>query len=308
MEAGIYHNISHKDYHAMTDIVSNSYLGRLAKVPAAAKIPQEETEAMKFGRAFHAFVLEGNDVFNNEFWVRDYFPTKPNRRSKQETVDTYNKWIESLMGRQPITQDDFNTIMNMALAVQSHPFAHKLLEEGISETTIIWQDEETGLKCKIRPDRIPEGNKGVILDLKSTSNAAKNAFQNDCVKFGYVREMAIYLEGFCRAINAQKKVDAPYATYLDLIASFIAVEKEPPYRCEVYTVEPDFLEWGHGEFHRLLQIEKQCRDNNFYPHYNCAGADSLFKPAYLKVWEFEPIDEQPKDFKRGDKYDRPEAA
>jgi hypothetical protein len=292
MEQGIYHNISSKDYHAMPEIISNSYLGRLAKVPAAAKIPQDETEAMKFGRAFHCYVLEGQQSFWNEFCIPDSFPTKPNRRSTQKTIDTYNLWIASLGDKIPITQGDFDTIQQMQKAVMTHPSASKFLAEGISETTIIWQDEETGLFCKCRPDRIPEGNKGVILDLKSTSNASKNAFQSDCVKFGYAREGAIYLEGFSRIMKA---------VYMDLIFACIAVEKEPPYRTEVYTIETDFLEWGFAEFHRLLQIEKICRDNNFYPHYNCAGVDSLFKPAYLKTWEFEPIDETMKDYKLGDK-------
>lgn len=292
MEIGIYHNIPHKQYHAMTDIVSNSYLGRLSKVPAAAKIPQDETEAMKFGRAFHSYVLEGNEEFYKHFVVPETFPTKPNRRSTQKTKDTYEAWLKDLGELQPITQDDLDTIIDMRNAVRNHPFALKLLADGISETTLIWQDEDTGLMCKARPDRIPTGNKGVILDLKSTTNASKNAFQSDCIKYGYAREGAIYLEGYGRLTGA---------LYQDLIFALIAVEKEPPYRVEVYTLEVDFLQWGWGEFHRLLQIEKKCREANFWPHYQNAGADTLFKPAYVKTWEFEPIDSQPKDFSRGDR-------
>lgn len=291
MEIGIHHNISHKDYHSWTDIVSNSYLGRLAKVPAAAKIPQDETEAMRFGRAFHCYVLE-EENFLDEFVIPSEFPTKPNRRSTQKTIDAYSEWAKGLNGKQAVTVDDYRTIQDMKEAVLTHPFAYQLLKEGISETTLIWKDEETGLLCKARPDRIPDGNKGVILDLKSTNNAAKNSFQSDCVKFGYAREGAIYLEGLARLTGA---------LYTDLIFACIAVEKEPPYRCEVYTIEPDFLEWGYAEFHRLIQIEKKCRDANFWPHYNNAGADTLFKPAYLHVWEYEALDSQPKDFARGDR-------
>lgn len=287
MEIGIHHNISHKDYHSWTDIVSNSYLGRLSKVPAAARLHQEETAAMKFGRAIHVYVLEGDDAFMREYHVTE----NRGKRSKEDKA----YWIETIQrypNKELITEGDYQVIIDMKDAVMSHPFASKLLAEGISETTLIWRDEETGLICKARPDRIPDGNKGVILDLKSTNNAAKNSFQNDCVKFGYAREGAIYLEGFARLTGA---------LYVDLIFACIAVEKEPPYRCEVYTIEHDFLEWGYGEFHRLLQIEKKCRDANYWPHYNNAGADTLFKPAYLHVWEYEPLDEQQKDFSRGDR-------
>lgn len=292
MDNGIYYNVSSKEYHSWTDIVSNSYLGKLSKVPAAAKIPQDETEAMKFGRAFHAFVLEP-DVFHKEFIVPETFPTKPNKRSLPKTIDAYHAWIDSLGGKTPITGEDVGVLEHMKEAIDAHPFAYQLLKEGISETTLIWTDEETGLQCKARPDRIPDGNKGVILDLKSTNNASKSAFQSDCVKFGYAREGAIYLEGFGKVTGA---------LYQDLIFACIAVEKEPPYRTEIYTIEQDFLQYGWGEFHRLLQIEKECRDKDFWPHYNNPGADTLFKPAYVKTWEWEPVDQQPKDFKRGDQY------
>jgi hypothetical protein len=288
MKTGIHHNISHNDYHALTDIVSNSYLGRLAKVPAAAKIPQEETEAMRFGRAIHVFILEGETEFIKQYCICE----DRGKRSKEDKA----YWVEMLVkheSQELIKFEDFEVIKKMNNAVMSHPFAAKLLAEGISETTLIWKDEETGLMCKARPDRIPAGNKGTILDLKSTTNAAKNTFQNDCVKFGYAREGAIYLEGLGRLTGA---------LYTDLIFACIAVEKTEPYRTEVYTIEADFLEWGYGEFHRLLQIEKQCRDNNFWSHYNNAGAESLFRPAYLKVWEYNELpDEQPKDFLRGDR-------
>jgi exodeoxyribonuclease VIII len=165
MEQGVYHNIPSKDYHSWTNIVSNSYLGRLGKVPANALIPQEETEAMKFGRAFHCYVLEDIRIFWESFVIPETFPTKPNSRSTQKTIDTYNSWKSELdkYGLQPITQTDFDMIKAMNASVHYHPSASKFLAEGISETTLIWKDAETGLMCKARPDRIPHGNKGVIL-------------------------------------------------------------------------------------------------------------------------------------------------
>lgn len=287
MENGIYHNISSKEYHAMSDIVSNSYLGRLSKCPANALVPQEETEAMKFGRAFHTLVLEGIDVFNQSYFIAE-------NRGKQ-SKDDKAYWVEigtKYPDKEIIKQKDFDIIEAMKISVLSHPSASKFLKEGISETTIIWTDQETGIQCKVRPDRIPDGNKGVILDLKSTSSASKNSFQTDCIKYGYAREMGMYLEGFSIMTGS---------VYMDLIAALIAVEKEPPYRCEVYTIETDFLEYGYAEFHRLLQIEKICREQKFYPHYNNAGVESIFKPAYAKVWEFEGVDQMQKDFSRGDR-------
>lgn len=291
MENGIYYNIPSKEYHSWSDIVSNSYLGKLSVVPAKAKLPQEETEAMKFGRAFHTYILE-YEKFNEEFIVPDFFPTKPNKRSTQKTIDTYKEWERDLLGKQALTKDDLETIDKMRDAIANHPFASKLLAEGVSETTIIWTDDDTGLQCKVRPDRIPSGEKGVILDLKSTSNASPYSFRNDCIKYGYARECGMYMEGFSRVKNALFK---------DLIFAFIAVEKEPPYRVEVYTLDIDFVQYGWLEFHRLLQIEKECREKNFWPHYVNAGAEELTKPPFAKNWEWDGRDEQLKDYAMGDR-------
>jgi hypothetical protein len=292
MEEGIYHGISSKDYHSMTDIVSNSYLGRLAKVPACAKIPQEETEAMKFGRAFHTYVLEGQNEFFNRYRVYETAPPKPNKRSTEATIKKYNEWINSFVTQEPISQEETRTIINMEYAVIQHPFASKLLKDGISETTIIWTDIDTGIKCKVRPDRIPDGNKGVILDLKSTSNASSYSFKTDCIKYGYARECGMYMEGFSRAKNAK---------FQDLVFAFIAVEKEPPYRVEVYTLDIDFVQYGWLEFHRLLQLEKECREKNFWPHYINAGAEELTKPPYVSNWEWDGSDTVMKDYAMGDR-------
>ena len=163
-------------------------------------------------------------------------------------------------------------------AILNHPFASRLLKEGISEQTIIWEDTDTGLLCKCRPDRIPDGNKGVILDLKTTRSADEHSFRRDVVNLGYAREAGMYLEGFARSTNAEFK---------DLIFTLIAVEKDEPYRCEVYTLDMDFIDWGWREFKRLLQIEQECRVENFWPNYKNNGATELRKPGYLQSFDEE---------------------
>jgi hypothetical protein len=284
MDDGIYLNIPSKEYHSWTDIVSNSYLGRLAKVPACAKIPQEETEAMKFGRAVHTYILEGKMEFIKNYHVCE----DRGKRSKEDKA----YWIELITkypNKELIKDSDYQIIKYMEDSVMGHPFASKLLKEGVSETTIIWTDTDTGLKCKVRPDRIPDGDKGVILDLKTTSNASSYSFKTDCIKYGYARECGMYMEGFSRAKNAK---------FQDLVFAFIAVEKEPPYRVEVYTLDIDFVQYGWLEFHRLLQLEKECREKNFWPHYINAGAEELTKPPYVSNWEWDGSDSIQRDYKQ----------
>lgn len=253
-EPGIFPNISHDEYHKMTDIVSNSYLGRLDKCPAAAKVAQRDTVAMAFGRAFHSFVLDGIDAFE-----RDYLVAARKNKMKVETFE----------GRTVITPEELTDIEAMYGAIAAHPIAAKLLMEGRSEMSVFWTDEKTGLPCKCRPDRIPDGDHGVILDLKKVRSAEIHAFLSQCMSLGYGREAGMYIEGFNAVSNA--KVDA---------FVFICVEDDPPYRVEVYTLEDLFIEYGRQEFRRLITIEAECRKKIFYPNWKHEEIRTLYLPNY----------------------------
>ena len=264
MEPGIYPNISHKVYHEMADIVSNSYLGRLNHCPASAKVPMEETAALTFGRAFHSFVLDGQESFDREFGVAP----ECDRRTKEGKA-AYALFCEENGDKTVISQNDMNIIGEMYGALALHPIAAKLLPEGRSEMSVFWIDEKTALSCKCRPDRIPEGDHGVILDIKTVRSADIHAFTSACMTYGYAREAGLYIEGFNAVSSA--KVDA---------FVFICQEKDPPYRVEVYTLEDMFIEYGRKEFHRLIGIEAECRNKGFWPHWKNEDIKTLYLPNY----------------------------
>jgi len=264
MEKGIYPNIPHAEYHAMTEIVSNSYLGRLDKCPAAAKVPMGETAALTFGRAYHSFVLDGSESFGRDFAVAPAM----DKRTKEGKA-AYAMFCEELAGKTVIDQSDMDAIEAMYGSLLVHPIASSLLIEGRSEMSVFWTDEETGLPCKCRPDRIPDGDHGVILDLKSVRSAEIHAFTSACMSYGYAREAGMYIEGF-NAVSSVK-VDA---------FVFICQEKDPPYRVEVFTMEDLFIEYGQKEFHRLIAIEAECRKNNFWPNYKYEEMRTLYLPNY----------------------------
>jgi hypothetical protein len=264
MEPGIYPNISHSEYHAMKDVVSNSYLQRLNACPAAAKVPMVETPALTFGRAFHSFVLDGEESFKRDFAV---LPDM-DRRTKEGKA-AYALFCEESGDKTIIDAENMETSEAMYSALATHPIAAKLLLEGRSEMSVFWTDEETGLSCKCRPDRIPDGDHGVILDLKTVRSAEIHAFTSACMSYGYAREAGIYIEGL-NAVSSSK-VDA---------FVFICIEKDAPYRVEVYTMEDLFIEYGKKEFHRLIGIEAACRESGFWPHWKSDEIKTLYLPNY----------------------------
>ncbi len=264
MDNGIYFNLSSKEYHALpAEIISNSYLSKLNKCPAAAKIETKGTESMLFGQAAHTLILEGKEALKNQFAI-----CEPVDKRTKDGREAFKVFKEANQDKDIIMQEDYDILVGMAIAVMSHPFATQLLHEGISESTTIWTDEETGIQCKCRPDRTPANNKGVLVDLKTIQDI--NSFGKAVMGYGYARQAAFYTEG------VKKITGENYDAF-----AFIVVEKEIPYRTEVYVLGSDYMEWGYNENHRLLRLEKECRDKNFWPHYQNAGAEDLFKPVYL---------------------------
>ena len=262
METGMIKNLSHKDYLAI-DRVSNSYLTKLAQVPACTKVPTVETAAMTFGTAFHTYVLE-----QNQFADKVEIMPKIDKRTKDGKA-AYAEFIASAEGKTVIGIDDFVTIRNMKEAIQRHPRASLLLSEGIAESSIFWTDPETGIECKARPDFLTPS--GVVVDLKKTRGAAPHSFLQSVLNFRYFLQAAFYLDG----INQIDEIE--YNRF-----AFIAAEADPPYRVEVYELDLEFIDHGYRECRRLLKLEAECREAEFYPHYQDPGIIFLHKPAYLK--------------------------
>jgi hypothetical protein len=89
------------------------------------------------------------------------------------------------------------------------------------------------------------------------------------MSYGYAREAGMYIEGLNSVSNA--KVDA---------FVFICQEKDPPYRVEVFTMEDMFIDYGKHEFHRLINIERDCRKKQFYPNWKFEEIKTLYLPNY----------------------------
>lgn len=266
MNPGIYDNIPFNDYKAI-DAINNSRLTRLNKCPAAALVEDVDTPALLLGRAAHTLVLEGDSKFNAEFAVA---PECDKRTKEGKAI--WSEFQDMLFDSNisVIDSNTFSKVKGIRDAVFTHPFAKKILSEGKAESTIIWEDEESGLKCKGRIDWMPTGNNGVLVDLKTTRDASSEKFTRSCIDYGYAKQAGMYIDGMMKATGE----------ILDSFI-FIAVETEPPYHTEVHVMDMRFIEWGYLEYRRLLYLEAKCRKEGYYPHYTESSALDLVMPGYL---------------------------
>jgi hypothetical protein len=264
MENGIYEGVSHADYHSITDRVSNSYLSKLAVCPAAARIPQEETQPMVFGKAFHTFILDGMVAFSRDVAISPEVNLRTNSGKEEMAI-----FRDANKGKSIITPEDVRSIMEMDKAIKAHPLAKNLIGTGTNEVSVFWDDPFSGLPCKARPDKVP-GQK-TLIDLKKTRDASPAGFQRAILTYGYHRQAAFYIDGMS---NVTKET-------FDLFA-FICVEDSEPYRVEVYTLSQDFIEYGRLEYKMLINIENQCRQKNEYPNYNSPQATEIDLPGWIR--------------------------
>lgn len=271
LKNGIHPDIPFGDYLKIP-AVSNSYLGRLDKCPAAAKIEREDTPSLVFGRAVHALALEGIEAFQTRFQCG---PDCGKKTKEERAAWAEAETLGAQTGRTILDAESYEKVYYISDAIMSHPWAAKLLTEGVSEQTVLWTDARTGLPCKARPDRVPSEDRQVIVDLKTTADASPQAFTRSAVKYGYARQAAFYLDGLAANSNSATTLGG-----FDFI--FIAVEKTAPFRVEVYALDDLFVDYGRAEYRSLLDVEKKCRETGQYPNWQGEGGiTTLFLPTYL---------------------------
>ncbi len=118
---------------------------------------------------------------------------------------------------------------------------------GRSEESFFWQDPETGLACKCRPDYLRTDR--ILLDIKTTENASLEEFSRTLLKYNYHLSAAHYLDGVS-AVTGQH-----CETFL-----IIACEKSAPYCVQVFEVDFGSIEKGRELCARSLQRYKNSKE------------------------------------------------
>lgn len=248
--------------------ISRSDLFKFAKSPLhykyALEHPTESTPALTFGSAAHKWILEKDDFFS-EFAVA---PNVDRRTAAGKML--WNEFLESSENKTIISEDDMNTIIQMGIAIDEHPFARKFLE-GEHEVSLFWTDADTGEKVKCRPDSITRDRtltgRKLVVDYKTTDSLEDGHFERSCRNYGYKLQAGMYREGV-------------FQNFLeDYGFAFVAQEKKPPYAVRVYVCTEEYIQSGFDEYKALMAIYHKCKTENRYPSYE--GFDAEFD--YL--WE-----------------------
>jgi hypothetical protein len=248
-------DIPNEVYHADRSCVSTSGLKEILRSPAhyqayLSGANRKETPAMFMGTAVHSRLLEP-DLFAADYVVA---PTTDKRTKEYKEFELANG------DKKIITPDQKVMIEGIGRSVDAHNSAATLLQGGLPEHTIIWQDSESGIWLKIRPDCLCVNfDTGVCLDVKKTVDASASAFAKACVNYDYDLQVAVYLEGLRQVFKR------------DFDFLFLACEQEAPYGCALYGAPDDMIQRGARRFRQALNLLKACREESAWPSYQPLG-------------------------------------
>jgi hypothetical protein len=202
---------------------------------------KKETKSLTFGRAFHEIILEPAEFQKNFIVEQDGI----DRRTKEGKI-LYGEFLERAHGKDILTKNEHETLIEMALTVNNNPTARKLLQ---GQHEISCQFELEGVACKARADVL--FGEDFIVDFKTTDDASSENFIRSIYNYAYYRQAAFYLHAFDRR---------------EFIIA--AIEKEPPYGIAFYQMPKEMLEYGLEECKRLVTEIKACWDKNEFPGYS----------------------------------------
>ncbi|MCZ7064697.1 PD-(D/E)XK nuclease-like domain-containing protein, partial [Salmonella enterica] len=255
IQPGIYYDIPNEAYHAGPG-VSKSQLDDIADTPAIylwrknAPVDTEKTKTLDTGTAFHCRILEPEE-FSKRFIIAPEFNRRTSAGKEEEKT-----FLEECArtGRTVLTAEEGRKIELMYQSVMALPLGQWLVESaGYAESSVYWEDPETGILCRCRPDKIiPEFH--WIMDVKTTADIQR--FRTAYYDYRYHVQDAFYSDGYRAQFG-----EIP--TFVFLVASTTA--ECGRYPVEIFMMGEDAKLAGQREYRRNLQTLAECLSNDEWP-------------------------------------------
>lgn len=245
--------------------LNQSKLKTLAKSPRHCKHeldnPKPPSSAMRVGSLADTAIFDP-ELMHDLYAVRpklDMRRTEDKRRAELFEAHNHGKTI--------VTADEWNRAQDIAAALNKDEDCRAFIEASDrTQVTGIWQDKETGLRCKLRADAMCS-DLGVIYDLKTTRDASRYAFEKSIFDYRYYWQAAWYLDGL-------KELGLSFSHYC-----IIAVENEAPYCPKVYRLQDEVIDLARREMAPLKRLYAKCLKENKWPGYP-SGVEDVGLPGY----------------------------
>lgn len=278
LEPGIHPGIDWQTYRALPyasqSILKKMFQATPAHARHAMESPGTQTADQLVGEATHAMVLEP-ETFGDRFAIapRCEATTSKNKRCSnsakvyRELDDGSAGWFCHIKSHDPwagapsewdgprvLTESQAAEARRVMEAVHAHPeFASMFELADGRELTIVWDDPETGVRCKARLDLVV--NDVGIYDVKTCQSATEHEFRRAAARFGYDFQASFYNRG-----QAAVGFDAPHF-------HVVAAEKGEPGGCRIYRMHDGIFHLLDDLTSQLLAQFAECQRTGEWPGY-----------------------------------------
>lgn len=267
--------MSNDEYHARPEY-SSSQLKDMLRSAAhfysnniLKEVERETKAAMNFGTLAHTLFLEP-EQFENEFVVAPKFERRT-KAGKEEAL----AWEQANQGKILVDAEQVEAAKRIVINLQKlSSYADMQNNYGMAEASIFFTDPVYDLPLRIRPDwhiapckTFPNG---LILDLKTTTDARAHAFSKKCSDFGYDLSASMYREGFQQYYQTEQKPD-----FVLLVA-----ESSIPFNVKQYKASDLFLSVGDTRYNKAKELLAESLLINEWDGYSLEMED-LFLPSYM---------------------------
>jgi hypothetical protein len=179
----------------------------------------------------------------------------------------FKKWQEfqeAHAGKHIITPTQLRSVEGMRKALEAHPRAMELLDDGVQEQRIYWDID--GRPCAGTPDVVkPRRGKKRLVELKTCQSSNPKRFAKKALWQGWWAQVSWYQTGLelCREYE-HGPVDEVF---------IVAVESSPPHPVTVYRVRDSALRRGEEQWREWFSVLKHCEATNSWPAYATEDVD-----------------------------------
>lgn len=296
IKEGVYTDISIEDYHGDCEYLSATNLKWARKSLAhfkfemTNKVNGEETEDkshFSFGNAFELALCDPKGLFVEKVVIREDDMWCAEARNKQPDIKvirnskTYQDLkvaFEAQINGRYVINDEGNEsyacIEQMVESCKRDKIINALLANTEYQVSCFWQDTESGIYLKTRPDICKRRN-NVIVNVKTIEDGSPQSFSKELAKYAYPLQACIEMRGVL-ATGLMETVDKYF---------WLVVEKVAPFNATIY--EFDEKDWGynHDELDYILHKLKKAKEQNLYPGYS-ERADNTYGilKAEIPLW------------------------
>lgn len=265
-----------EEYLGATDFIGSSTLKKAKRSGYHYKYQQiKDSPDFKLGRAIHCAVLEPDDFDSRyTYFSRNDLPYPERRLNLKENDAKKTEILEKAKeaGMELLEEVEYHVCngINKQFKEKYNEIYELVLNSEI-ETSFYAQDPETGLYLKARPDSVYQ-SRGIMFDLKSTSNAHPPIWTGDCKRYDYPLQAAFHAKVF-ELVTGQ-----PIQDYF-----YIVAEKSSPYAVSIFRLDDENMQQAKDKVNDLLKWVKWWEDNQYFPSYESYADPEDFGVIDLKI-------------------------